>query len=378
MPTGYQGYSQADWARSMATTLAEHIREEENLTMRNFQLLALLENNGRTKFNCAGRGFDWPVRYKRRPVEGNNGETARNFARVNTEKTAALSYRGYQSTDAIYEKERLENRGPEAIIPVFEKMVERILEDIRQTLATEPYIDGNASGNETSWHGLESMFGLNGTVNISTGATRAANAADKVGYPTDTYADLSTILGNYGGENESGAVWPDGVASAEYDFWSPLVVNVTSSAFNGTADTFAAQGDEAMRYAIIHSQRNSSIDGQVTNIMLARNYYMDLLNLWDNKEQIQVTSENGLRALGFKNVVVFDGVEVSWETGVPLNTGYGLNFNNIELRCMYERLFESEGPEYDMHTQSYNSVVKTLSNFKFKSPRGFFKLAALA
>ncbi len=58
MPTSYQGYSQADWARSMTTTLAEHIRDEENAMMRNFQLLALLENNGRTKFNCAGRGRD--------------------------------------------------------------------------------------------------------------------------------------------------------------------------------------------------------------------------------------------------------------------------------------------------------------------------------
>jgi hypothetical protein len=133
-----------------------------------------------------------------------------------------------------------------------------------------------------------------------------------------------------------------------------------------------------MRYAIINSQRNTSLTGQVTNIILARNLYNDLLNLFDNKEQIQVTSENGLRALGFKNVVVFDGVEVSWETGVPTGTGYGLNYNNIELRSMYSQLFESEGPEYDMHTQAYNSVVKTLSNFKFKSPRNFFKLLAIA
>jgi hypothetical protein len=361
----------------MTTTLAEHIRDEENAIMRNFQMLALLENNGRMKMNCGGRGFDWPVRYKRRPVEGNTGETPRNFARVPTEKLAALGYRGYQSTDSIYEREKLENRGPEAIIQTFENMVSRITEDIRQTLATEPYIDGEASGNTTCWHGLESMFGSNGTVNISTGAQRAANAGDKVGYPTDTYADLITTLGQYGGENESGAVWPDGVATPEYDFWSPLIVCYNSTAFNGAADTFAAQGDEAMRYAIINAQRNSSLDGQVTNIILARNLYNDLLNLFDNKEQIQVTSENGLRALGFKNVVVFDGVEVSWETGVPTGVGYGINYNHIELRSMYGNLFESEGPEYDMHTQAYNSVVKTLSNFKFKSPRNFFKLISI-
>ncbi len=358
MPTSYQGYSTADWARSMTTTLAEHIRDEEQTMMRNFQLLALLSQNGRMKMNCAGRGFDWPVRYKRRPVEGNTGETARNFARVNTHK--------------------LENRGPEAILDTFGNMVTRIEEDLNQTLATEPYIDGNASGNETCWHGLETMFGTNGTVNITSGAQRSANAADKVGYPSDTYADLSTVLGNYGGENESGAYWPDGVATPEYDFWSPLIVCYNSSAFNGAADTFAAQGDEAMRYAIINAQRNSSMEGQVTNVILARNLYNDLLNLFDGKEQIQITSENGLRALGFKNVLVFDGVEVSWETGVPTGVGYGLNYNLVELRSMYGNLFESEGPEYDIHTQAYNSVVKTLSNFKWKSPRNFFKLMTIA
>jgi hypothetical protein len=378
MPTGYQGYSNTDWARSIGTTLAEHIKEVEPAWMRNFQMLALLEQNGRVKYNCSGRGFDWPVQYKRHNVEGNTGETPRSFARMNPFKTAYLEYRGYQATDAIYEKEMMENRGPEAVVKVGDNMGERLESSMKQALATEPYIDGNATGNTQLWHGLESFMAATQTVDITTGLARTANAADKVGYPDDTYAGLDTDLGAYGGENESGAYWPDGVAEPEYDFWTPLLVNVTSTSFNGTADTFAAQGDEAMRYAIINSQRNTSIDGQITNCILARNYFNDLLNLFDNKEQIQVTSENGLRALGFKNVVIFDGIEVSWETGVPTSTGYGLNYNCCELRSMYANLLVSEGPFYDEDSQSYKYAIKTLSNFKWKSPRNFFKLKSFA
>jgi hypothetical protein len=217
-------------------------------------------------------------------------------------------------------------------------------------------------------------------VNSTSGAQRSANAADIVGYPNDTYAGLSTVLGNYGGENESSQYWPDGISDAEYDFWSPLVVNYTTTHADlpSTTQTWAGQGDEAMRYAIINAQRNTSKNGQITNILLARDLYMGLLNIIDDKERIQISSEQSLRALGFKNVLNFDGIEVSWEAAIASGVGYGINYDNMELKSMDESLLRSEGPEYDIHSQSFNAVVSTLSNLKFSSPRNFFKLAALA
>jgi len=378
MANEYQGFSVSDWARSAATTLADHVKEVEPAWMRNFQMGALLESQGRIEYNCGGRGFDWPVQYKKHAMEGNTGETARNFVRTNLWQQARLQYRGYQATDSIFKKELLENRGEAAVVKVFDNFTGRIEKSIKEGLAAEYFIDGNATGNEQMWHGLESMFGTNGTVNVDTGAQRSANAGDKVGYPSDTYAALSTVLGNYGGENESGAVWPDGIADPEYDFWSPLIVCYNSSAFGGTADTWAAQGDEAMRYMILHAQRNASIDGQMTNIFLARGLYFELMNLFDSKEQINISQENELRALGFKNTIVFDGVTVSWEAGVPTGVGYGLNFNNMTLKCMEDSIFKTEGPEYDIDSQSFNAVVYTLSNLKFASPRNFGKLMTIA
>lgn len=374
----YKGFNPVAFSRTAATTLAKHIREVEEVMLRNYQMGALLEAAGRVNYNNSGEGFDWPVQYRLHNVEGNTGETQRNFTRRNLWKTANMEYRGYQATDSMYYREFRSNKGPEGVVKVFENFVERLETSITQVLGSEYYVDGSASGNESSWHGIESLFSVNGTLNIASGAQRTANAADQVGYPNDTYAGLSTALGNYGGENESGLYWPNGIADPEFDFWSPLVVNYTSSAFGGTSDTFAKQGDEAMRYAIIHAQRNTSKDGQITNIFLDRSLYMDLLNLIDDKERIQISSEHSLRALGFKNVLNFDGIEVSWEAAVPAGVGYGVNYDCMELKSMDSSLLRSEGPEYDIHSQSFNAVVSTLSNLKFSSPRNFFKLAALA
>ena len=376
----YKGFNPVAFSRTAATTLANHIREVEESMLRNYQMGALLEAGGRVNYNNSGEGFDWPVQYRLHKVEGNTGETQRNFARRNLWKTANLEFRGYQTTDSMYYREFRSNKGPEGVVKVFDNFVERLETSLTQGLGGEYYVDGSASGNEQSWHGLESMFVLNGTVNSTSGAQRSANAADIVGYPNDTYAGLSTVLSNYGGENESSQYWPDGISDAEYDFWSPLVVNYTTTHADlpSTTQTWAGQGDEAMRYAIINAQRNTSKNGQITNILLSRDLYMGLLNIIDTKERIQISSEQSLRALGFKNVLNFDGIEVSWEAAIASGVGYGINYDNMELKSMDESLLRSEGPEYDIHSQSFNAVVSTLSNLKFSSPRNFFKLAALA
>jgi len=376
----YKGFNPVAFSRTAATTLANHIREVEESMLRNFQMGALLEAGGRVNYNNSGEGFDWPVQYRLHKVEGNTGETQRNFARRNLWKTANLEFRGYQTTDSMYYREFRSNKGPEGVVKVFDNFVERLETSLTQGLGGEYYVDGSASGNEQSWHGLESMFVLNGTLNSTSGAQRSANAADIVGYPNDTYAGLSTVLSNYGGENESSQYWPDGISDSEYDFWSPLVVNYTTTHEDlpSTTQTWAGQGDEAMRYAIINAQRNTSKNGQITNILLSRDLYMGLLNIIDDKERIQISSEQSLRALGFKNVLNFDGIEVSWEAAIASGVGYGINYDNMELKSMDESLLRSEGPEYDIHSQSFNAVVSTLSNLKFSSPRNFFKLAALA
>jgi hypothetical protein len=367
--------SSTDWARSIATTIVNHLREEEVASLRKYKVFAALEGSGNIRTNMSGRGFDWEIQYRNHNPSGNNGETPRSFARQNLWKNAELEYRGAQVTDAIYKKEMLENRSAQALVNVAGKMASRLLTSMEQYLAKEWVVDGYTAGNELRFHGIESFMGTNGTINVSTGAQRTANAADPFGYASDTYAGLSTVLGAYGGSQKSG-VWPNGEADPEYDFYSPVIVNHTSTYFGGS--TWAANCVKAVREAIHQTRRNDTKEDQVDMVLLDRRLFIDFLNTLDSKERVIVSRTNGLRSYGFTDVFELDGVEISGENSIPANTGYGMAIGNMELLCMENQLMVSEGPFYDEQTQQFRYVVSTLGNLKFKTPRNFFKLTALA
>jgi hypothetical protein len=370
-----------DWARVIGTTILNYLREEELTTFRKFKVFAALEANGKVVMNQGGLGLNWQVRYRNQPVTGNNGETPRVFARQNLWVDANLPYRGYQVTDSIYKKEMLENRGQAALIDVAGKMATRLQESMEQHLSKEVWTDGNLAGNELRFHGIESMMAIDGTVKIDDGTKRAANAADMFGWPADNYAGVNTGLGAVAGSQLEG-VWPNGVADPEYDFWSPIVVNTTSTAFQAaTGATTATWQDNcvvATREGIHQAKRNDTRESQIDMVIMDRQMFIDYLNKLDSKERAIVTRTNGLKSYGFSDVFEQDGVEISTEYAVPAGTGYGLSISNMELRCMEGSLMTSEGPFYNEDTQAYRYVVSVLANLKFKSPRNFFKLQAIA
>lgn len=373
--------SATDWARSIGTTIINYLREEELATFRKFKVFAALENSGNVVMNQGGRGIDWQVRYRNQPVTGNNGETPRVFSRQNLWVDAQLPYRGYQVTDSIYKKEMLENRGQQALINVAGKMASRLQESMEQHLAKEIYIDGNATGNELRFHGLESFLACTQTID-STQADgvvvgRTANAADMFGYPSDNYAGISTQLGAIAGSQTSGR-WPNGVCDPEFDFYSPVIVNYTSSAFGQASNTWKDNCKVAMREAIHQTKRNDTKESEIDMVLLDRKLYIEFLNKQEQNERIIVSRQNGLKSFGFNDVVEIDGVEVSTEYAVPAGCGYGFSIQNMELRCMEGSLMGAEGPFYNEDLQSYRYVVSVLANLRFRSPRNFFKLAALA
>ena len=367
--------SSTDWARSIATTIVNHLREEEVASLRKYKFFAAVEGSGQVRTNMSGRGFDWEIQYRNHTPSGNNGETPRTFARQNLWKRAELEFRGAQVTDAIYKKEMLENRSAQALVNVAGKMASRLLTSMEQYLAREWIVDGYAAGNELRFHGIESFMGNNGTINVTDGTQRAANAADPYCYPSDTYAGLSTALGAYGGSQQTG-VWPNGYADPEFDFFTPVQVNFTSSYFGATA--WKDNCVKAVREAIHQTRRNDSKEDQIDMVLLDRRLFIDFLNTLDSKERVIVSRTNGLRSYGFTDVFELDGVEISSENSVPANTGYGIAVGNVELLCMEGQLLNSEGPFYDEITQQYRYVVSTLGNLKYKSPRNFFKLTTLA
>jgi hypothetical protein len=366
--------SATDWARTIGTTLVTHLREEELTTFRKFKIFALLEGNGKVAMNQGGRGFDWQVRFKNQPVTSNTGESPRVFSRHNLWQRAYLPYRGYTVTDQVTKREMLENRGAQALIDVAGKMASRLQESMEQHLSREVYVDGNATGNEDRFHGLESMFAISGSVDKTSGNRNAtALQADVFAWPLATYAGLSTALGALAGSKLETGSWPYVQVDPEYDYYSPLIVNYNTSGLGTGTSTWAGQCLEVMREGINHAKRNDTKEAQLDLIVLHRSMYIQFLNRLDARERAVVSKTNGLRSYGFGDVTELDGVEVTTEYAVPTGCGYGISIGNMEMKCMESQLMVPEGPYFNEELQAYRYAVGVLANIKMKSPRNFVK-----
>jgi hypothetical protein len=346
----------AEWSRIVNTTIADYVRGEENNILRNRKLLALMQQKARISFNHAGDKIVKRVRYKRAPMVGYSDGDTLTFARRDRWKTTELDWRGYSSTDAMTKKERLMNKGTEAIINIYEDVAKSLMDDVNDQFGEEFYVDGNATGNTQRLHGIESFLGNGG-----------ASAAGYIGTPSDTYANLSTALANYGGSwSTSGgnSTWPIGTGDAHYDFWSPLIVDYTDTLWSAGTDNWANNCTEALRFGIVHSKKNKTMTGSLSYITLETELYRQYLNSLDSKQQINVNQnqKTGLLSLGFTDVTMFDGVEMTSEYGMPSGVGYGLNVDQMHLMSLQGKLFVVEGPEYDIETKSWRTSIDFFGN----------------
>lgn len=145
------------------------------------------------------------------------------------------------------------------------------------------------------------------------------------------------------------------------------------SGFTGTTD--GEKLKNAMRFGITHAMRNVDRNGPITNVWTDRSNYIALKDFYEGKQTLEVTAGTQLYELGFRNVIVFDGVEVSFENAVPTGFAYGVNMDTIELRCLDDELFAMDGPTYDMDLKLFKAAVETNSNMLCRSPRNMFFLA---
>lgn len=353
-----------DWSRVVNTTISNYIKGEEVNILRNRKLTAMLKSRGRITMNWSGNDMNWKVRYRRAPMTGYADTDTLTFQRRDRWKTANLGWRGYSATDAMTKGERLKNRGVQAIINVYSQIAQSLMEDMEESFSDEFYINGNATGNSKRMHGIESFMA--GT----------AQAGNYVALPNATFANLNTNLGSYGG-NWTGT-WPTGTGDASYDFWSPLLVDYTNTAWTATTKTWPNTCVEALRFAIIKSLKNKTLKGKLDVFFLNDELYRQFLSLLDSKQRILIQSNESnstLIKLGFTDVQNFDGVDITYEYGTPVNVGYGINVDQMEVRSMQPQLFVPDGPDYDIASKSWRFSIDFFGNTVW-NPRYQVKLNA--
>lgn len=355
-----------DWTRIVNTTMHEFIRQEEPQVIRNRKLSALMLERGRITMNHSGDIMDWKVRFKQAPMVGFTDGDTLNFAQRDKWRTAQLPWRGYASTDSMTKMQREKNKSSEAIIKLFSAMTETLMEDMDQQFGEEFYVDGELGGNSKRLHGLESLFGAS-----------APGAGALIAAPNDTYAGLLTNLAGYGGSWTG--TWPTGTGDAHYDFWSPLIVSYTNTGWTATTKTWPNTCVESLRFGIIKGKKNSLKSTKLELVLMADELYRQFLDAYGVKENLYVTRgmESPLYKLGFTDTLNFDGIDLTYEYGVPAGCAYGLPIEQMELCSLQGQLFVPTGPEYNIVDQSYRVSLDFMGNLRIKGARYMTKWAAL-
>lgn len=366
----------AEWLGLAHTTISKFFRGETDAVVRKNKFLAILNDRGLITTGASGTDMDWKIRYLRNALRGFDDSITLDFSRINRHQTATLPWRGYSMAESVTDRESEMNKGAEAIVKVMSSKAKWMMDDAKDGLAGEMYVDGNASGNSNRFHGAESFGASTGT---QTGAP--------VGIPDDNYASLNTDLADKGGSWSDTNAWPLGEGSSNFDYHSPIIVDYTSAlstanhGWTPSTKTWAFTCEEALAFGLLHGRRNDDKDKLIDIVFLDRNMYLQLVNLMRTKERLNISpseGSSGLWKLGFRDLTNFDGTDITWEFRTPVNKGYGFAMNEIDLMSLKSELVNAKGPVFDEASQSYRFWLIILANLRWQCIRNVVFWKALS
>jgi hypothetical protein len=328
-------------------TTQQFMRGEFDNTIKRTKILSLLKEKGNIKPDASGKFFERNLavgRY-RSSVRGDLAD--RSFSRSQQFVTQAIPYAWYEVNGVLSEQDLAFNKGPEALIRLRSKMLERMGKGFTLSLGEDllgsnagTYTTGGktvAASTPVPIYGLPTIFGY-GTSTASAalaynpdtqavGSTVAAT--DREVTPNTTYCGVSThptnaIAGVDGKENES---------------TSPVITNATSTAWTGTA-TWASTCLAVLDYMLLRLARGEASDEQVDTIITTRTYFTAI------SQSVIAGGPSGLGArVVFQggapqspNMRLFDGVKIPyggstvyWDAYCPASVVYYLNTSQAEF-----------------------------------------------
>jgi len=357
-----------EWVGFVHQATAKTSKELTDLTVRTQIGLKLIEKAGNIKLGVDG-SFEaqYPVDWKDAPVTslGYGGQAT--YAPRDYTKLATMDWRGYLSTDMMHVKEQAELGGSTArFVDRYARVVPKMLKGIRKKIGLELYINGATSGNEDRFEGIETFCTTTGNTPL---------VADLVAKPTGTYHGLSTTPGAYGSWSSDKTTspstvdiatdWPEGTGDPEYDYWTPKLVNWSSTAWpSGTNNTWADTGSYVLRRTAQWLLQTAGIEGDTLLALLNGELLTGFKDAQEPKLRT-LAQHPQARDLGFPNVLEYDGMMLKAEYGVPVNTGYVLNIDEVELQILKKEFITNVGPLFDPDSLAYKWAAYTFGNYKF-------------
>ncbi len=141
--------------------------------------------------------------------------------------------------------------------------------------------------------------------------------------------------------------YPDGQGDTEYDYFSPKLVNWSSTGWGTGATTFEDNCWRVIGQTITWLTIQGGDDGMPEICILAPNLFQGYKNHEEAIRRISVPA-NTANDLGFKgNALNQDGCTISADFDCPSNTGYMVNTSAVEIASWMPELFWMRGPTED-------------------------------
>lgn len=359
-----------EWAGVVNTTASHYLKGATDSTIRERATLALMMKRKRISFNWDGKDVTQQIKFSLPEMEAYGGGTL-DFEPADKYRQIVLDWRGYKVTDTMTDKEKMMNRGAPQLVNRYAAIMTDMRQSLEDGFGAEMYVDGNASGNENRIHGYGSFLADDDNTVVG----------DICAKPSDTYGGLSTVPGNVAGtwstdlstspSTQVATDWPTGSGDPEYDFNSPRLYNWSSNAWGTSAVTWLDNCERVLRRANLLGRLTHGVRGRADIAMISESMLFDYLNAQSAKQRIIVPHKE-MQDLGFESVRQ-EGIAIMTEFDVPADTGYLLNVDKMQLRCLYGQLFAPKGPEYDIRTDSWLFAMGFFGNL-WCQPKFFSKL----
>jgi len=320
--------------------------------MRSRPIIAMYRKKGRIKTDYSGKTLKWNAKYKRNDGDDYDDLEGTTAERVNRHKQAELGWGAYRMTEGISRIETLINSGPEAIFSVAGDMIDSMKGDLVAGLEKR-LIKGSGTYTDTKIFGFEDCLAEDAAIGTTIGFD--AN---------DTYAGLTTTLGDYGGTATS---FPYGECDETATFWTPILVDSTSTNLAADEKTWKSNWKEICTYMIsgLQTMQSKTFD----MIAVTPTMYREMKESLSDETQLNIDRGAGgslVAEMGFTAVHV-DGVPIVSAYGLPADTGYGLCFDELELISLQKDLFHKADQE-DLFTYTKALDILFAGQQKITSP----------
>lgn len=377
-----------EFARVLKEAAPMYLKGYTDQTIRGRYLLGALARKGRITYNKAGSfKLYWNVRARQHSVESYGDDGVIDFGRTDNMEQLSTDWRGYRAGDRMTIKEYEMLRGTTQIVNRYNENLPELLADTQDAFCGELWIDGGLAANVDRIDGIKTFLGYDSANTL---------VGDIIAPPDDTYACKNTDLEDIGGSwsNDLNGLcitrpnaslandYPDGNGTSDYNYLSPIITNYLSTSWipGSGINTWEGNCDRVLSRTVLWLRTNGGERAMPDMHMLGKNLYAGFRNHMADKFRIEVpfsTSDD----LGMKQtprpILQHEGVPVECDFDVPPGEGFTLNCDQMELACLGDTLFRSEGPTWDPKGLSWLWNVLFFGNVRW-NPRHFAYHAAIA